>query len=546
MSVVGNGERYVNGSWGFGNETHFRKESVSTSEDVLPTWHVAAQSTSLVFILILALGGNFLVAFTLFKKDQLPVPSNRLVFSLTASNFALALVVLPFAVTSVLSQQWLFGIFWCNFTAFITVLVLTSTILTIAMIAIDRYYAIVKPLMYSMTITNSRSSVFLLVVWLLGFVCSLPPLFGLSRFHYRPSEAICMIDWSHNIYYTSFVLLAGYFVPFITMVVCYYFILQVARAKCRKIHIGTVTNPQMEAQSVAVTARIKKWSMPSCKSSWVLMPYASPAKGLRTICLVVGMFVVTSLPYVILSISEASGFSSFWPKWFHTVATCLLFFSSASHPVVYGLLNRSIRKEVKACVWPSRSRSSHGLSRCSSRRLSLSASLLDYSPFRFQRERPRRASTDNTFTTCEVSSQALLPSPARRGSQDSGAIMNESDYESESSLWRFQRWKRRVSAPSRLQHFGKQEPQQHHPLPILQTLNSELSSIRVSVEDDLPIPRKTVAAETCIEVHGIPRDSSSDKQTRDEKTFTSVSFKNVASSSVDEGIVNDCILEDVE
>uniref|UniRef100_T1INC2 G-protein coupled receptors family 1 profile domain-containing protein n=1 Tax=Strigamia maritima TaxID=126957 RepID=T1INC2_STRMM len=444
--------------------------SAESGSEGLQLWQLLIQALSLSLICLGAMGGNFLVFFSLLKKDQLRIPSNRLVFSLTASNFVLAVLVFPFAVASLIKNEWIFGVFWCNFTAFLTVLVTSASVLTIGVITVDRYLAIVRPLVYTLKVTRFRCTLLLLSVWIVAFSCAVPPLLGWSKFRYHNTEATCMADWSDDAIYTSFVLSTTILLPLGAMIVCYYFIFQVIRKKCRKIHVGrvdafdrvdlTADTESGKCRLRSTTRRPSSWRFALARRpSWLLTAYASPTKGLRTICVVIGVFLLTSAPYLITALARACSLGNTLPSWFQVLAAWLWLSSSATHPIVYGLLNRSIRKELmKSSICPySKSKPRPGSERtCTlSGRFSKSISLLDFTSLKL-------ASKNDNWSS--VASVETCGNYSRKGSQDSGTVMTESDIESETLFFR------------RINGTADGLDQQLEPFPVLQALVSEASS----------------------------------------------------------------------
>ncbi|XP_076333641.1 G-protein coupled receptor 161-like isoform X2 [Tachypleus tridentatus] len=138
---------------------------------------IVIYSIVLVVIFVSSVVGNFLVTLTLWRKGKMS-PSNRFVFSLVFSNFMKDITIFPLIVTSFIKAQWIFGHAWCDIIAFLFLLVSTASILTTAAIAIDRYCAIVKTMVYRRTITSTKSLLMLLLTWTQAFCCSVPPFFG--------------------------------------------------------------------------------------------------------------------------------------------------------------------------------------------------------------------------------------------------------------------------------------------------------------------------------------------------------------------------------
>lgn len=97
-----------------------------------------AEFVVIVLITVLVCLGNLVVAMTLYKRPYLLTLSNKFVFSLTLSNFLLAVLVLPFVVTSSLRRAWIFGVVWCNFSGLLYLLISSASMLTLGVIAVDR------------------------------------------------------------------------------------------------------------------------------------------------------------------------------------------------------------------------------------------------------------------------------------------------------------------------------------------------------------------------------------------------------------------------
>ncbi|GAB6025131.1 hypothetical protein CHUAL_010556 [Chamberlinius hualienensis] len=499
--------------------------------DAVTNWSTAIQSGSLAIIALLSLLGNFLVTFSLVRRDQLNFPSNRLAFNLTAANLAYTLLVLPFVIASVVQRKWLFGIFWCNFTAFLTLLNGSASVVTLAMISIDRYYAIVKPMIYNMTITSSKSTAMLLWVWIQACSCSLPPLFGWSKIEFKEAQSTCMVVWWDSSYYTVYLMTFCILIPFGVMTTCYYFIYQVAQKKNRKISIGTVSEvPETDIEAnispgqtqgqaqTQIEKSWKYWKLTNTKSTYQII-----TKGAWTIIIVIGAFVITWLPFTISALMDSFCGYECSPKWFQVSSTWLMYSASVSYPVVYGVYNRAIRKEMLAWLFhPNVKNAMKGLpSRCGTR-----GSLLEYSPFRFKNSSRKSNIIIRSRASIDLGILAMTNAAFRKGSQDSGAVMADSDLENvEIGLW--SRRRHSASNPVRLQLQNKESTVNINTfkLPILRIISLADGEIQDNQTGDVVIHvQQPEVDEICENEIGFAR------QTRGE--------------SVDEGIVNDCAADE--
>lgn len=537
----------------FGSSLLASTEPTSFDSDIIDAvtnWSIAIQGGSLAIITLLSLVGNFLVTFSLVRRDQLNCPSNRLAFNLTAANFAYTLFVLPFVIASVVQRKWMFGIFWCNFTAFLTLLNGSASVVTLAMISIDRYYAIVKPMVYNMTINSSKSTAMLLWVWIQACSCSLPPLFGWSKIEFKESQSICMVVWWDSSYYTVYLVTFCILIPFGIMSTCYYFIYRVAQKKNRKISIGTVSEvpdeAEVESSGVVVLTRSqtqtqlekwpKSWRFVTAKKPPLTAPsYHLMTKGAWTIIIVIGAFVITWLPVTVLALIESVCGYDCSPKWFQVSSTWLMFSASVSYPVVYGVYNRAIRKEMLALLYhPNVKNAMKGLpNRCSTRG-SFTNSLLEYSPFRPKVITRKTNVIVRSRASIDLGILAMTNAALRKGSQDSGAVMAESDTEGiELGLWS----RRRHSASNavRMQMQIQEAPinVDTFKLPILRNISLKES----------PNAAEDLRGDVVIYIEN-QKASQEDEQIKDEDEDNRFARQS-RGASVDEGIVNDCAAEDV-
>ncbi|CAK8690621.1 unnamed protein product [Clavelina lepadiformis] len=220
--------------------------STSVILNPLPEYVVIIRSVFLGIIIGLALSGNFLVCFTLYRRQYLLMPSNKLVLSLTFSNFLFSILVLPFVLTSSIQKHWLLGSVWCSLTGLITQTVLGASLLTLSIISCDRYYAIVYPFQYPVDVTGFRVTCVIILCWIISGACAIPPLFGAwSKYHFYPAHMGCIPHWGLSRAYSLFWLIFFFILPFCIMVFCYACIFKAVRRKTRQNRVNNFSIDQL-------------------------------------------------------------------------------------------------------------------------------------------------------------------------------------------------------------------------------------------------------------------------------------------------------------
>ncbi|GAU94673.1 hypothetical protein RvY_06401 [Ramazzottius varieornatus] len=89
-------------------------------------------------IILCAIVGNVMVIFAIFKSPALYIVQNFLLVSLAVADILVAVLVMPFSLTSTLMGQWIFGRGFCLFHVTCDVLLCTASILHLVAIALDR------------------------------------------------------------------------------------------------------------------------------------------------------------------------------------------------------------------------------------------------------------------------------------------------------------------------------------------------------------------------------------------------------------------------
>lgn len=217
-------------------------------------------------------------------------------------------------------------------------------------------------MVYPMKITGNRAVVAITYIWLHSLAGCLPPLFGWSAFEFGGAKRTCTVAWHYKPSYAAFWVAWCCLPPLAAMLACYGVIFRVARLKARKVHCGTVVVASSSSSAQddnggaggggGQTGYLKggrknsSTSTSSSSSRRSLMYSGSQCKAFVTILVVVGTFLLTWGPYVVAVGTEALRGKGSVPPCMQTLVTWLSFASAVCHPLIYGLWNKTVRKEL--------------------------------------------------------------------------------------------------------------------------------------------------------------------------------------------------------
>uniref|UniRef100_A0A3Q3E106 Dopamine receptor D3 n=1 Tax=Labrus bergylta TaxID=56723 RepID=A0A3Q3E106_9LABR len=161
---------------------------------------------------------------------------SRLFSHLANAMVKMCVVNPPVCPVQVVGGAWLFSRLYCNIFVTLDVMMCTASILNLCAISIDRYTAVVMPVLYNTT-HRSRKRVFMMIatVWVLAFAVSCPLLFG---FNTTDDPLVCSISNPEFVIYSSVV---SFYLPFIVTLLVYIRIYVFLRMRRKRITFGQVS-----------------------------------------------------------------------------------------------------------------------------------------------------------------------------------------------------------------------------------------------------------------------------------------------------------------
>ncbi|KAK6486488.1 D(3) dopamine receptor [Huso huso] len=347
----------------------------------------------LIFAIIF---GNVLVCLAVLREKSLQTTTNYLVVSLAVADLLVASLVMPWVVyLEVVGGAWMFSRMYCDVFVTLDVMMCTASILNLCAISIDRYTAVVMPVLYNTTHSSKkRVTLMITAVWVLAFVVSCPLLFG---FNTTEHPNICSISNPEFVIYSSVV---SFYLPFIVTLLVYiriYVFLRKRRKRIafrqasgklksggyhrppvRKQQSHLIGSPFIDLQndcsvSHASFARTENEvdgegemretisqlpkrssevkNLPSGKTRIALWPVPKrrnrqvrERKATQMLAIVLGVFLICWLPFFVTHIVNTHCKQCYVPPEVYSATTWLGYVNSALNPVIYTTFNIEFRR----------------------------------------------------------------------------------------------------------------------------------------------------------------------------------------------------------
>ena len=292
---------------------------------------------------VTALVANFLVIFVVYRNTSLRQQfSSVFIVNLAMCDFLMALLCMPFALAALVHQSWPFTTFLCQFNGFTNQILGISAILTLAVISIDRFYAVIKPLKYRAKMTMQKAFNSICFVWLQAVIFAIvPALYGWYIFN--ENYFFCTFSSvgrdKNEMVFTYCLYFCNFTVPLAIMLVAYYKIFRVARQHSQRIAPAVVSLGTFGIQNlVDLRKEIGR---------------QREARAARKIILVIAAFLCCSAPYTIMRLLELlNGCELKLPMIVTVCARLLNFLKSSLDPLIYGLFQRRFRCALSAIFLP--------------------------------------------------------------------------------------------------------------------------------------------------------------------------------------------------
>lgn len=207
-----------------------------------PSYLVVIETTVLGFIFVVSTTGNIFSCFIMYTSPRLRTWHNLLLLNVIFVDLLATLLCVPFAFVVLLEGRWLGGEALCSAVAFISCLLLTVSIISLATISISRYFLITNLLKYMNVFKKKNIAWMLFAIWVFAVMCAFPPFVGWGDFIFLPGNAMCFMYFASSLSYAAVFTLLVIGLPVAIIIACFVKVRQVIKVNKRTKSLSLVTS----------------------------------------------------------------------------------------------------------------------------------------------------------------------------------------------------------------------------------------------------------------------------------------------------------------
>ncbi|XP_061611134.1 melanopsin-A-like isoform X3 [Phyllopteryx taeniolatus] len=304
-----------------------------------PTVDVPDHAHYTIGVVILAVGitgilGNFLVIYAFCRSRSLRTPSNIFIINLAVTDFFMCATQAPVFFITSMHKRWIFGKRGCELYAFCGALFGICSMMTLMVIAVDRYVVITRPLASLGAMSRRKALSIVAVAWLYSAGWSLPPFFGWSA--YVPEGLMTSCSWDYMTFtptvrsYTMLLFTFVFFIPLFVIIFCYCCIFRAIRH----------TTQAFEKINCAGTRESAK-RFHKMKSEWKMAKIA---------LIVILLFIISWAPYSCAALTAFAGYAHLLTPYMNSVPAVIAKASAIHNPIIYAITHPKYRSAISRYV----------------------------------------------------------------------------------------------------------------------------------------------------------------------------------------------------
>ena len=277
-------------------------------------------------VVIFTVCGNLLVIISVYHFKQLHTPTNILIISLAISDCLVGVFVIPVHFMFLIESCSLFGPTFCSLYKMINFQLTFVSIYNITFIAVDRYFALSNPFLYSKKVSLLLVFIITTHVWIVSLFYNCALLYFNGNFRNKCADkCVPSVDevWS------TIDLVVVFILPCATIIVLYLKVFFIARRHAVLIRAAFKDRKHLDVQNNGGSMRLER-------------------KAAKVIGILVSVFLICLIPYYI-SMLLFDVLAQSYERVVNTMLT-LFFLNSTMNPIIYALFYPWFQKSMKLII----------------------------------------------------------------------------------------------------------------------------------------------------------------------------------------------------
>lgn len=291
---------------------------------------IIAESGLLLIIDFFSIFGNVALCWILYKSASLQTLTNLFILVLAISDILMGTLCIPFSIVVLIQGEWIFGVHVCRMQCYLIYALGFGSLQTLTLVAINRYYRILKPRRYSYLFTVKSTLGIVIVDWMCTAVLLAIPYMTKNVIpQFSPAKSACVMFRNPTSSKASIlsinmaIVVISTIIPTTVITICYCRIFKLVGAHFNRIR----------------PALASKDTVSQLKSNVLEI------KSTRTLFLLLIAFAGCWLPVLIIELIQTF-FIPWWklPRSCHLIWTFCGCLRSAINPFIFASTSRSFRK----------------------------------------------------------------------------------------------------------------------------------------------------------------------------------------------------------
>jgi len=281
------------------------------------TAQIAIESGLYLLIAIVTIFGNTATLYIVYKNRHLRTVPNLFIVSLAIADLGAALLSMPMFFSVLAISHWSFSDTVCQYHGFIAVMMAAASIQSLAWTSVNRYFRGVKPHKYRRYFTMKLTTIYIAAFWLFSAMATSPYLIAGERMIYHPGKYFCYLNIDAT-WYTALAVSLYIGIPTKITLYCYIRVFQTVNKHNKQFTKSRGSNNNVSFDEIKIT---------------------------RTLFVVMLVYMTCWTPILIIDLIDTS--RGYWSmsREVYTFYSFLAVLSSATNPIIYGLMNPQFKKE---------------------------------------------------------------------------------------------------------------------------------------------------------------------------------------------------------